>query len=67
MLDRPWVHAALAEPDPHRQIALQVEGVGEVLRRAAHLLDILRNAATDPEPGSLHVPVAARHGRDEVV
>jgi AcrR family transcriptional regulator len=48
-LDRPWVHAALAEPDPHRQIELQVQGVGEVLRRAARLLDIIRNAATDPE------------------
>ncbi|WP_433789391.1 TetR/AcrR family transcriptional regulator [Actinoplanes sp. CA-252034] len=48
-LDRPWVHAALAEPDPHRQIALQVAGVGEVLRRAARLLDIIRNAAADPD------------------
>lgn len=48
-LERPWVHAALAETDPHRQIARQVEGVGEVLRRAARLLDIIRNAAADPE------------------
>jgi AcrR family transcriptional regulator len=48
-LERPWVHAALAETDPHRQIERQVAGVGEVLRRAARLLDIIRNAATDPE------------------
>jgi AcrR family transcriptional regulator len=48
-LQRPWVHAALAESDPHRQIERQVAGVGEVLRRAARLLDIIRNAAADPE------------------
>ncbi|GAA1593570.1 TetR/AcrR family transcriptional regulator [Actinoplanes couchii] len=60
-LSRPWVHAALAESDPHRQIERQVEGVGEVLRRAARLLDIIRNAATDPELAEVCATAIGHH------
>ncbi|SDS50105.1 TetR/AcrR family transcriptional regulator [Actinoplanes derwentensis] len=60
-LERPWVQAALAEPDSHRQIERQVEGVGEVLRRAARLLDIIRNAATDPELAEVCATAIGHH------
>lgn len=45
-LERPWVRAALADPDPHGQIRRQVAGAADVLRRAAPLLDVVRSAAT---------------------
>lgn len=48
-LERQWVRAALDDPDPHGQIRRQVDGAGEILRRAAPLLDAVRNAAADPE------------------
>ncbi|MCN0179275.1 TetR/AcrR family transcriptional regulator [Salinispora arenicola] len=36
-LERPWVRAALAEPDPHGQIRRQVAGAADVYRRTAPL------------------------------
>ncbi|GLY02545.1 MULTISPECIES: TetR/AcrR family transcriptional regulator [Actinoplanes] len=60
-LDRPWVRAALADPDPHGQIQRQVAGVGEVLRRAAPLLDIVRGAASDPELAEVCATSIAHH------
>ncbi|WP_018805219.1 TetR/AcrR family transcriptional regulator [Salinispora arenicola] len=45
-LERPWVRAALADPDPHGQIRRQVAGAADVYRRAAPLLDVVRSAAT---------------------
>ncbi|MFD0883963.1 TetR/AcrR family transcriptional regulator [Streptosporangium algeriense] len=49
-LERPWVHDALADPDPLRQLHRQVAGAGDIYLRAAPLLDVVRSAATtDPD------------------
>lgn len=45
-LERPWVRAALADPDPREQIRRQVAGAADIYRRAAPLLDVVRGAAT---------------------
>ncbi|WP_328474475.1 TetR/AcrR family transcriptional regulator [Actinoplanes sp. NBC_00393] len=60
-LQRDWVHDAVADPDPHGQIERQVAGVGEVLRRAAPLLDIVRNASTDPELAEVCATTIGHH------
>ncbi|MFE3456137.1 TetR/AcrR family transcriptional regulator [Nocardiopsis aegyptia] len=44
-LDRPWVRAALAAPDAHTQVRLQVEGTREVMERVAPLAEVVRAAA----------------------
>ncbi|MBW6437200.1 TetR family transcriptional regulator [Actinoplanes hulinensis] len=62
-LQRSWVHAALAEADPRRQIERQVEGAGEVLRRAARLLAMVRGAAADPELAEV-AATTIRHHRE---
>ncbi|WP_430786502.1 TetR/AcrR family transcriptional regulator [Actinoplanes sp. G11-F43] len=62
-LERAWVRDALAETDPYRQLERQVEGTGEVLRRAARLLDIIRNAATEPELAEV-CATSIRHHRE---
>ncbi|MGN9839707.1 TetR/AcrR family transcriptional regulator [Nonomuraea sp. H19] len=49
-LERPWVHQALADPDPLGHIRRQVAGAGDIYLRAAPLLDVVRSAATtDPD------------------
>ncbi|MFJ3670313.1 TetR/AcrR family transcriptional regulator [Streptomyces sp. NPDC090106] len=49
-LERSWANQVIAEPDPHRQLELQAAGAGDILRRAAPLLDVVRSAApTDPD------------------
>lgn len=45
-LERPWAHAALADPDPIGQIHRQVDGAADIYLRAALLLDVVRSAAT---------------------
>lgn len=45
-LERPWVRAALADPDPREQIRRQVAGAADIYRRAAPLLNVVRSAAT---------------------
>jgi AcrR family transcriptional regulator len=52
-LHRPWVRAALAEPDPREQLRRQVAGAGEIYRRVAPLLEIVRSAAADPDLSEL--------------
>ncbi|MEV0585208.1 TetR/AcrR family transcriptional regulator [Nonomuraea sp. NPDC050310] len=53
-LERPWVRAALDDPDPRGQLRRQVAGAGEIYLRAAPLLDVVRSAApTDPDLGEL--------------
>lgn len=48
-LARAGVTDALAEPDPVRQLELQVKGAAAIYRRVAALLDVLRRASdTDP-------------------
>ncbi|WMX43825.1 TetR/AcrR family transcriptional regulator [Streptomyces roseicoloratus] len=49
-LERSWAKAVIDEPDPRRQLALQAAGAGDILGRAAPLLDVVRSAApTDPD------------------
>ncbi|MCN9244799.1 TetR/AcrR family transcriptional regulator [Streptomyces sp. RY43-2] len=49
-LERSWAKAVIAEPDPHRQLELQAAGAGDILSRAAPLLDVVRSAApSDPD------------------
>ncbi|MFE3450407.1 TetR/AcrR family transcriptional regulator [Nonomuraea sp. NPDC059194] len=45
-LERSWVLAALADPDPREQIRRQVAGAADIYLRAAPLLDVVRSAAT---------------------
>ena len=45
-LERAWVRDALAVPDPVEQTRRQVAGAGDIYRRAAPLLDVVRSAAT---------------------
>lgn len=53
-LDRPWVAEALAEPDPARQLELQVHAARLIYQRVAPILDVVRGAATaDPEIAQL--------------
>jgi AcrR family transcriptional regulator len=48
-LQREWVTDALAEPDPARQLEIQVTGTAVIHRRIAPLLGVLRRASdTDP-------------------
>ncbi|MFL6147259.1 MAG: TetR/AcrR family transcriptional regulator [Pseudonocardiaceae bacterium] len=49
ILQRAWVTDALAEPDPARQLEIQVKGTAAIHRRVAPLLNVLRCASdTDP-------------------
>ena len=53
-LQRAWVTDALAEPDPGRQLKIQVKGIASIHRRVAPLLNVLRSASdTDPAVGEL--------------
>lgn len=53
-LERPWVQAAIDDPDPRGQLRRQVAGAGDVYLRAAPLLDAVRSAApTDPDLNEL--------------
>lgn len=53
-LDRPWVRAALAAPDAHEQVRLQVAGTGRVMERVAPLAEVVRGAAgSEPELAKL--------------
>jgi AcrR family transcriptional regulator len=53
-LQRAWVTEALAEPDPARQLEIQVKGTATLHRRVAPLLDVLRRASdTDPAVAEL--------------
>jgi AcrR family transcriptional regulator len=54
VLERPPVHAVLAEPDPALRIFRQVRATADVLGRAAGLLGVAHAAAAvDPELGTL--------------
>lgn len=54
ILQRAWVTDALAEPDPARQLEIQVKGTAAIHRRVAPLLNVLRCASdTDPAVGGL--------------
>jgi AcrR family transcriptional regulator len=54
ILQRAWVTDALAEPDPARQLEIQVKGTAAIHRRVAPLLNVLRCASdTDPAVGEL--------------
>lgn len=53
-LQRAWVADALAEPDPARQLEIQVKGTAAIYRRVAALLGVLRRASdTDPAVAEL--------------
>ncbi|MBV8541649.1 MAG: TetR/AcrR family transcriptional regulator [Pseudonocardiales bacterium] len=53
-LERAWVTKALAEPDPARQLELQVKGTASIHRRVAPLLSVLHRASdTDPAVAEL--------------
>lgn len=53
-LQREWVTDALAEPDPARQLEIQVTGTTVIHRRVAPLLGVLRRASdTDPAVAEL--------------
>lgn len=48
--ERPWFRAVLEEPDPERQLRLNVHNAKIVRARIGPLLEVVRNAApTDPE------------------
>ena len=48
--ERPWFRAVLDEPDPERQLRLNVRNAKTVRARIGPLLEVVRNAApTDPE------------------
>ncbi|MGH3780769.1 MAG: TetR/AcrR family transcriptional regulator [Pseudonocardiaceae bacterium] len=54
MLERTWVRDALAEPDPARQLEIQVKGTASIHRRVAQLLNVLHRASdTDPAVAEL--------------
>ncbi|GAA3754127.1 TetR/AcrR family transcriptional regulator [Salinactinospora qingdaonensis] len=49
-LGRPWLRHALAMAEPAEQVRRHVAGVGQILRRAAPLLQVVRGAAAvDPD------------------
>lgn len=49
LLERDWVAAARAEPDPHRRLAAVIEGGFDVAFRSAPMKEVLRDAAaTEP-------------------
>lgn len=49
LLDRDWVAAARAEPDPHRRLAAVIEGGFDVAFRSAPMKEVMRDAAaTEP-------------------
>lgn len=53
-LQRAWVTEALAEPDPARQLEIQVKGTATIHRRVAALLGVLCRASdTDPAVAQL--------------
>lgn len=52
-LERGWVREAIEEPDPHRHLRIQVRAAGEIYRRVAPLLDVMRGAAFDEEVAEL--------------
>jgi AcrR family transcriptional regulator len=53
-LQRAWVADALAEPDPVRQLEIQVKGTAAIHRRVAPLLGVLHRASdTDPAVAEL--------------
>jgi AcrR family transcriptional regulator len=53
-LQRAWVAEALAEPDPARQLEIQVKGTASGHRRVAPLLGVLHRASdTDPAVAEL--------------
>lgn len=53
-LERAWIKDALAEPDPARQLEIQVKGTAAIHRRVAPLLNVLRRASdTDPAVAEL--------------
>jgi AcrR family transcriptional regulator len=53
-LQRAWVADALAEPDPIRQLEIQVKGTAAIHRRVAPLLGVLCRASdTDPAVAQL--------------
>lgn len=53
-MERPWFAAMVAEPDPARQLRLQVEAAREIYERVSPVLAVMRGAATaDPEIADL--------------
>jgi len=52
--ERPWFREVLEEPDPARQLRLNVRNAKQVRARIGPLLEVIRNAATqDPEIDAL--------------
>ncbi|WP_208813521.1 TetR/AcrR family transcriptional regulator [Micromonospora echinofusca] len=53
-LQRPWLREAVAEPDPRRQLEIQVRAAGSIYRRVAPLLQVMRDTAgSEDEVGEL--------------
>jgi hypothetical protein len=52
--EQPWFRVVLDEPDPERQLRLNIRNSRTVKERAAALLVVIREAApTDPQIGTL--------------
>jgi AcrR family transcriptional regulator len=55
VVERPWVAAIRAEPDPRRKLELWADHVADVLPRIAPILVLVRTAAaTDPDLAATH-------------
>ena len=53
-MERPWFRAALAAPSAAEQLRAHVQGVRQIMVRAAPISEVLRTAAaTDPEIAGL--------------
>jgi len=58
--DRPWFRAVLEEPDPERQLRLNVRNAKQVRARVGPLLEVVRRAAaTDSEVAELWTRIQA--------
>jgi hypothetical protein len=44
VLDRDWVKAAAAEPDPRRRLTIVVEHAAEIAARTAPIKEVMRDA-----------------------
>ena len=56
--ERPWFRAVLEEPDPERQLRLNVRNATVVRARIGPLIDVIRDAAAgDPEIESLWIRI----------
>lgn len=58
--ERPWFRAVLEEPDPERQLRLNVRNATVVRARIGRLIDVIRDAAAvDPDIDSLWIRIQA--------